>query len=135
MRLVARSTLLAGAFALSACGFADSHAPLPAFMRIKAAEPPAPEPVPDIKLLMRDQLDVVFMKASYPRDVRAAPPHRAVRGAGWTACVQAELTSATGTALGVQTYVVTVLGGKIVDRRRADADDNCGTETFEPVDG
>ncbi|MGT2434714.1 hypothetical protein ACU4GH_01370 [Bradyrhizobium betae] len=50
-----------------------------------------------------------------------------------TSCVRAQLTSATGTSLGAQTYIVTISGGKVVDRRRAEADDICGTETYEPI--
>lgn len=133
LRTFARVALLAGALFTAACGFADSRAPLPAFMRIKEAEPPAPDPPPDVKGVVREQLEIIFVATSYPRDVQVALPHRAVRGPGWTACVRAQLTSATGTALGVQTYIVTIADGKIVDRRRAEADDICGSETFEPI--
>lgn len=73
------------------------------------------------------------MATSYPREVQVAPPDHEVRGPGWTSCVRAQLTSATGAALGTQTYVVTISGGKMVDRRRAEADDICGSETYEPI--
>jgi hypothetical protein len=56
-----------------------------------------------------------------------------VRGPGWNACVRAQLTSATGSALGLQTYIVTINGGKIIDRRRAEADDICESESYEPI--
>ena len=56
-----------------------------------------------------------------------------MRGPGWTACVRAQLTSATGSMLGTQIYIVTISGGKVIDRRRAEADDICGTETYEPI--
>ncbi|GLR90730.1 hypothetical protein [Bradyrhizobium iriomotense] len=133
LRIVAHAALLAGALALGACGFADSRAPVPEFMRMKDAEQPPPEPPPDVKKIVREQIDVVFMAASYPREVQVAPPHHEVRGLGWTSCVRAQLTSATGTALGAQTYVVTISSGKVVDRRRAEADDICGSETYEPI--
>ena len=133
LRIVVHAALLAGALALGACGFADSRAPVPEFMRMKDAEQPPPEPPPDVKRVVREQIDVVFMAASYPREVQVAPPHHEVRGLGWTSCVRAQLTSATGTALGTQTYVVTISGGKIVDRRRADVDDICGSETYAPI--
>ncbi|MGY4623445.1 hypothetical protein [Bradyrhizobium sp. USDA 4486] len=133
LRIIAHAALLGGALALGACGFADSRAPLPEFMRVKEAEPPPPEPPPDVKRVVREQLDVVFLNTSYPREVHVAPPHHQVRGPGWTACVRAQLTSATGTALGMQTYIVTISSGKVVDRRRAEADDMCGTETYEPI--
>lgn len=133
LRIVAHVTLIAGALALGSCGFADSRAPVPEFMRIKETEQPAPEPPPDVKRVVREQIDVVFLNTSYPREVHVAPPHREVRGPGWTACVRAQLTSATGSALGTQIYIVTINAGKVVDRRRAEADDICGTETYEPI--
>jgi hypothetical protein len=132
-RIFAHAALLASALALGACGFADSRAPVPEFMRMKEAEQPPPEPPPDVRKIVREQLDVVFMATSYPREVEVAPPHHEVRGLGWTSCVRAQLTSATGTALGIQTYIVTISGGKIVDRRRAEADDICASESYQPI--
>lgn len=133
LRIVAHAALTAGALALASCGFADSHAPVPEFMRLKEAEQPPPDPAPDVKRVVREQINVVFLNTSYPREVHVAPPHREVRGPGWTACVRAQLTSATGSALGTQIYVVTINGGKVVDRRRAEADDICGSESYEPI--
>lgn len=133
LRIVAHVALLAGALALGACGFADSRAPVPDFMRIKEADQPPPEPPPDIKRVVREQIDVVFLNTAYPREVQVALPHHEVRGPGWTACVRAQLTSATGSALGTQTYIVTINGGRVVDRRRAEADDICGSEAYEPI--
>lgn len=133
LRFGADVTLVAAAFALGACGFADSRAPLPDFMRVKEAEPPPPEPPPDVRRIVREQIDVVFVPTSRPREVQVAPPHREVRGPGWTACVRAELTSATGSALGAQTYIVTITAGKVVDRRRAEPDNICGSETYAPA--
>lgn len=133
LRIVAHAALMAGALALASCGFADSRAPVPEFMRLKEAEQPAPEPAPDVKRVVREQINVVFLNTSYPREVHVAPPHREVRGPGWTACVRAQLTSATGSALGPQIYIVTINGGKVVDRRRAEADDICGSESYEPI--
>jgi len=132
-RIIAHAALLAGTLALGACGFADSRAPVPEFMRMKEAEQPPPEPAPDVKRVVREQIDVVFLNTSYPKEVHVAPPHHEARGPGWTACVRAQLTSATGSPLGLQTYVVTINGGKVVDRRRAEANDICLTETYEPI--
>ncbi|WLB91663.1 hypothetical protein [Bradyrhizobium japonicum] len=133
LRIISHAALLGGALGLGACGFADSHAPVPEFMRMKEAEQPPPEAPPDVKRLVREQIDVVFLATSYPREVHVTPPRREARGPGWTACVRAQLTSATGTPLGAQTYVVTISGGKVVDRRRAEEDDICRTETYEPI--
>jgi len=128
LRIVAHVALVACALALGACGFADSRAPVPEFMRIKEVEQPPPEPPPDVRRVVREQIDVVFLNTSYPREVVVALPHHEARGPGWTACVRAQLTSATGSALGTQTYIVTINDGKVIDRRRAEADDICGSE-------
>jgi hypothetical protein len=133
LRIISHAALLGGALGLGACGFADSRAPVPEFMRMKEAEQPPPEAPPDVKRLVREQIDAVFLATSYPREVHVTPPRREVRGPGWTACVRAQLTSATGTPLGAQSYIVTISGGRVVDRRRAEEDDICQTETYEPI--
>jgi hypothetical protein len=133
-RIVARLTLVGGAaLMLSACAFADSRSPVPEFMRIKAADPPPPEEPPDIKLLVRDKLDSVFMTTSHPREVRVSTPYRDVRGHGWTACVMAEVDSAMGKPLGSQTYRIIIDDGMIIDRRRVGDDDTCVDEKYEPL--
>jgi hypothetical protein len=123
---------MAGVLALTACS-ADSHAPVPNFMRTSEAPPRQLEPEPDVKRLVRERLDQVFTAASHPRHVRVSPPRREPTGPGWNACVKAELTSVVGRSLGTQTYLVTILGGMIQDRRRVEADDNCASETYEGI--
>ena len=118
---------------LTACGFADVRSPLPEFMRIKEAEPPPPEAPPDVKRLVRDKLDFVFVGSTHPHQVRVSEPHREARGPGWEACVRAEVSSATGKPIGTQTFRISITGGDIVDRRRAEDDDNCDSENYEPI--
>ncbi len=132
-RIVFRAALVGGvALMLGACA-ADSHSVLPAFMRAQASDPPQPEPRPDVKKMVREQLDSVFIPASQPQQVRVSLPHRDLHGPGWTACVKAELTSAMGKPLGPQTYRITIEEGTIVDRRRVGAEDNCNSESYEPI--
>jgi hypothetical protein len=133
-RIIVHTALMAAvALVLAGCGLADSRSPVPEFMRNKAVDPPPPEPPPDVRQLVRENLDSVFVAASNPRQVRVAPPRRAPIGPGWTACVRAELTSVTGGPLGAETYRITISNGAIIDRRRAEADDNCGSESYEPI--
>jgi hypothetical protein len=122
----------AGAVMLAACA-ADSRSALPEFMRAQASEPPPPDPAPDVKRMVRDKLDSVFVATSYPQDVRVSPPHHAARGLGWTACVRAEVTSATGTPLGMQTYRIAISDGEITDRKRVGDEDNCVSEKYQPI--
>ena len=121
------------ALATAGCGIADSRSPVPEFMRARVSEPMPPEPPPDVGRLIHEQLDSVFIATSYPREVQVSPPHHEPQGSGWTACVRAELTSAMGTPLGAQTYRITISGGVIIDRRRAEAEDNCASETYQPI--
>jgi hypothetical protein len=134
-RIVVYMALMAGgAIVLGGCGIADSRSPVPEFMRAKASDPPPPEPSPDVKQLVRKNLDSVFIASSAPHDVRVSAPRRELQGSGWTACVKAELTSAMGKPLGTQTYRITISTGIILDRRRLEADDdNCESEAFEPI--
>jgi hypothetical protein len=131
--LVHAALMAGGALVLAGCGLADTRSPVPEFMRAKASDPPPPEPPPDVRQLVHDKLDTVFINTSYPRQVRVSAPHRDLHGAGWTACVRAELTSVTGKPLGTETYRVTVSGGVIIDRRRAVAEDDCASESYEPI--
>jgi hypothetical protein len=133
-RIIFYTALMAGgALMLAGCGIADSRSPVPEFMRAKTSEPPPPEAPPDVKQLVRTNLDSVFVATSYPHDVQVSPPRRDLRGLGWTACVRAQLTSATGKPLGAQTYRVTIDGGIILDRRRVEPNDNCVSESYEPI--
>lgn len=117
---------------LSACGLADSHAYLPGFLRVKDSEPLA-EPSPDVKQMIRENLNSVFAPSSNPRMVQVSPPVHDSRGPDWNACVRAELTNAVGKSLGVETYRITINGGVITDRRRVEAEDTCKFQSFEPI--
>jgi hypothetical protein len=133
-RLFVHITLLAGAaLALAGCGLADVRSPVPEFMRAKAADPVPPEPPPDLKRMLRDNVELVFTAASRPSRVRVSAPRHEPVGTAWTACVQAELNSVIGKPLGTQTYRVTIAGDRIVDRRRAEEEDTCATESYEPI--
>ena len=130
-RIVVHLALMAGsALALAGCGLADSHAALPEFLRTRAIEQPPPEPPPDVRQLVRKNLESVFVAASNPQKVRVSPPLHEAGGPGWTACVTAELTSVMGRPLGSETYRITIKDGAITERRR---DDNCASESFQPI--
>ena len=133
-RIVVYAGLMAsGAIVLAGCGIADSRSAVPEFMRAKAGDPPPPEPIPDVKQLVRERLDSVFVTSSAPQQVRVSPPRHDLRGLGWTACVRAELTNAVGKPLGEETYRITISGGVIIDRRRAEPEDTCASESYQPI--
>jgi hypothetical protein len=133
-RIMVHTVLIAGgALMLASCGIADSRSPVPEFMRAKASEPPPLESPPDVKQLVRERLDSVFVAQSNPQQVRVSPPRHELRGLGWTACVKAELTNAVGKPLGSETYRITISSGVIIDRQRAEGQDNCATESYQPI--
>jgi hypothetical protein len=132
-RGIVHIALAAAALGLAACGRADSRSPVPEFMRAKEADPPPPEPPPDVKQLVHDRLDSVFLASANAHAVRVSPPQREPRGQGWTACVRAEVNSATGRPMGMQTYRIFISGGQIIDRRRVESEDNCVSEDYEPI--
>jgi hypothetical protein len=132
-KLVQAALVAGGALALAGCGIADIRSPVPEFMRGKAADPPPAEPPPDVRQVVRNHLESVFVAAANPRDVRVSPPLHEPNGPGWNACVRAELTSAMGRPMGSETYRITISGGVIIDRRRAESDDACASERFEPI--
>ena len=126
-------TVLMACGALAGCGIADSRAPVPEFMRAKASDSSPPEPSPNVGQLVRERLDSVFVASSNPQKVRVSPPRHDLRGLGWTACVRAELTNAVGKPLGEETYRITISGGVIIDRRRAEPEDTCASESYQPI--
>jgi hypothetical protein len=133
-RVIVHFVLIAGAgLLLAGCGFADVRSPVPEFMRSKAPEPPPLEAPPDVKRLIGEKLDSVFLAASRPTQVRVSEPRHDLRGPGWTACVKAELTSVMGKPLGTQTYRVSITNGVVSDRQRVEGDDSCATENYEPI--
>jgi hypothetical protein len=120
------------ALGLAGCG-ADSHASLPEFMRAKSSEAHPLDPQPDIRQLMHDKPNSVFVPESHPANVRISALRRVPNGPGWIVCVRADLTSVTGQPLGTQIYLATIESNVIIDRRRSGADDNCETETYTPL--
>jgi hypothetical protein len=133
-RVIIHTVLIAGgALMLAGCGIADTRSPVPEFMRARASEPPPLEAPPDVKQLVREKLDSVFVAQSNPQQVQVSPPRHDLRGLGWTACVKAELTNAVGKPLGSVTYRITISSGVIIDRQRAEAEDTCTAEAYQPI--
>jgi hypothetical protein len=133
-RVIVHMALIAGgAVLLAGCGFADVRSPVPEFMRAKAPEPPPLEPPPDVKRLLSEKLESVFVATSHPTGVQVSAPRPELRGAGWTACVRADVVSVTGKPLGAQTYRISIANGAIYDRQRVEGDDTCTSESYEPI--
>jgi hypothetical protein len=125
--------MAAVALALAGCGFTDARSPVPEFMRLKDPEPPPLETPPDVRRIVGEKLDSVFLAAAQPTGVQVSTPRHDLRGPGWTACVKAEVTSVTGKPLGTQTYRILITEDVVSDRRHAAPEDNCASESYEPI--
>jgi hypothetical protein len=132
-RITSPVALAICALTLAACGLADSRSPVPEFMRAKPADPPPLEAAPDARKMVRDKLDAVFTAQSNPQNVQVSQARPELRGRGWTACVKAELTSATGKPLGEETYLISINSGVVFDRHRALPEDGCDTQAYQPL--
>ncbi|UFZ04576.1 hypothetical protein LQG66_36250 [Bradyrhizobium ontarionense] len=132
MRLMASRFGLLTTLLVAGCA-ADSHSRLPAFMRANEPAPPQPEAPPDVPMLVRKNLDMIFVATTQPRDLETSAVRRADQGDAWTACVRAQITAVSGAPLRRQTYRLTIKQGEIIDRRRAVAGDDCISENYQAV--
>jgi len=93
---------------------------------------PAPkfEKPPDVPAILRSNIDVVFVSTSAPTNIQYTLPVPREHG-GWTTCVKASVTGATGNPLGDRAYLVDIEDNQIGDRR--DGTDRCAKETYQPL--
>jgi hypothetical protein len=102
-------------------------------MRAEQPEAPPAEKSPLVADIVRAELDSIFLTKSSPHNTQVSPAHRDPRALNWIACVKAEVNSAAGKPIGMQTYRIIIVEGKIVDRRRSNDDDNCDSESYQPI--
>ena len=101
-------------------------------MRQKAREAPPPDEPPAVAMIVREQLDSIFVPSSLPHNTQVSPPHRNPHALDWIACVKADVTFANG-KIENRIYLITIDKGTIVDRRPSGGEDNCRSENFEPI--
>ena len=110
---------------LTATGFLGSPRP-------SGAEPLPREAQPDVKELIRSSADKMFTR--HPHAVAVAPPRRTSANQ-FSACVKALVPGLIDGRMRSTTLLVTIIRGKIADRRRASLEDYCESETYENVIG
>jgi hypothetical protein len=115
---------------LAGCGFADQYSVMPKFLRQPSAEPPQPDPEPDVKELIRLSAGKLF--TAQPSGVAVSRPRRTA-GQGFSVCVKAVVPGAIDGEPRSVTVLVVIEHGKLAGRQRASADDGCATETYEKV--
>src|SRR5882724_10368626 len=132
--IFARVHVVAGAaIILAGCGMADSHSSLPKVFRQPEQQAREPEPPPDVKRLVRDNIASVFAASAHPSDISVSPPRHDLHGSGWTACIKASVMGMSNHSIGTQTFVVAIENDKIWNRHRANIDDSCDSQTYEPL--
>lgn len=116
---------------LTACGPSDQYSFVPEVLRQPRAEPPQPEPEPDVKELVRIGADTLFTVR--PSAVSVSRPRR-ITGTRFSACVQAIVPSAIDGKPRPATLVVMIEHGKLTERHRATAYDGYATEHYEKIE-
>jgi hypothetical protein len=138
------ATMLAAcAMALAGCDLADqatSFMPkladqaasfMPKTVRQSDPAPPAVEPEPDVKELIRANADTLF--TAHPSALAVARPKR-ITGRGFSVCVNAVVAGAINPQPQPITLIVIIERGKLADRRRATPQDGCAGETYEKIE-
>jgi hypothetical protein len=121
------------ALALSGCGLADSHSTFVP-QAFRAPEPPPLQvETPDVRALVEADPNGLFLHSANPTNIRISQAQQAIPGGSWTACVKANVTGMSGNAINDQVLQVEIIGGKIRDRRRADANSPCMFAVYEPL--
>lgn len=129
-----RTVFFAGtAILLSGCGLSDSHSFMPAMFKQPAAPSWQTDPEPDTAQLVRANVDLIFSPQAHAQNVSVTRPRRQPEGAGWTACVRANVASIGGASIGQRTYLVAIHGGRIEDRRPATPESGCERETYQAL--
>jgi hypothetical protein len=129
---LAMSVLACATALLAGCEMADQYATfVPKILRQPSTEPPAPEPEPDVKEMVRAGADTLF--TAHPTAVAVSRPHR-MAGHGFSACVKAVVVGPMNPDPQPITLLVTIDHGKCTDRHRATEQDGCATESYERVE-
>jgi hypothetical protein len=128
---IAMSALACTTALLAGCEMADQYATfVPKILRQPSSEPPAPEPEPDVKEMVRVGADTLF--TAHPTAVAVSRPHR-MAGRGFSAGVKAMVAGPMSSEPQPITLLVTIEHGKFIDRHRATSQDGCATESYEKV--
>lgn len=133
MRRTVRLALSLSALLLSGCGLADSHSTFVP-QAFRAPEPPLPQTeTPDVRALVLAEPNGLFLSSANPTNIRISPAQPAIPGFSWTACVKANVMGISGNIITDQILQFEIVGGKIRDRRRADASSPCINALYEPL--
>jgi len=98
--------ILVLAVPLCGCGAVDSQVTyVPAFFRQPAPKAIELEQPPDVHLIVRNNISIIFAAAATASNISLSFPVPAKSG-GWTTCVRVSAKGITGRSIGLQTYLV-----------------------------
>jgi hypothetical protein len=117
---------------LCGCGAVDSNVTyLPETFRQSGPKTEIEE-LPDVHLIVRNNIFAVFTTASSPTNISVSSPIPARHG-GWNACIRASVHGATGRSIGTQTYLMNIENKQIGRRERVDDNHWCAKEAYESL--
>jgi hypothetical protein len=116
---------------LAGCGLSDAYSSMPAFFRRAPPPPPAAEAEPDTKALVGAGVATLF--TAKPSAVAVSHARHNPAGPGYTVCVKAVVPGPMNSGPTPVTLVVSIQRGQLAERRRAEPQDGCEAESYEPV--
>jgi hypothetical protein len=87
--------------------------------------------MPNSVEFVRANLNTIFSESSKPQRIMVAPARP--NGFGWKVCLKGSFSDLAGRPTGPVTFVLTIEGGKLADRRRATGLDACDAETYSAI--
>jgi hypothetical protein len=119
------------AIVLCGCAADANTSFMPEFLKQPAPKVEVKQP-PDVASIVRSDITTIFTAASNPTDIAFSLPIPAKYG-GWTTCIRASVTGATGRPMGLQTFLVNIDQGRVERREHVDDHHWCDRETFRPL--
>jgi hypothetical protein len=104
---------------------------MPEFLKQPAPKVGVEQP-PDVASIVRSDITTIFTAGSNPINVAFSFPIPAQYG-GWTTCIRASVTGATGRPMGLQTFLINIDQGRVERRERVDEHHWCDRESFQPL--
>ena len=123
--------IIAISLILSGCSIDPGGTWAPDLLKDRAAPAAQPDPMPDIKKMLKTRLSEFFLPGAGPTGISFTPPLRA--GSAWETCIRATVNGAMGGSIGRQTYLVSILHDKVFREEKVDPSHWCMTAKFEPL--
>ena len=115
--------------ALCGCAIDPNVSWAPDILKTKTSAPPAPEPAPDMRVLLQTKMAEFFLPSAAASNISFSVPRRAALD--WTSCIRATVNGATGGTIGQQTYLFNISRNSVARQEHVGAAHFCATETYQ----